>query len=73
MTPEQEKALKSVPSYLIPLFTRAFEGNSRASGVKAFCSACVGHVRKDVTNCTAKACPLYPYRPWQPGEPEDAE
>ena len=38
---------------------------SRAAAVKLFCLECVGRVRKDVTNCTALDCALYPHRPYQ--------
>ena len=35
--------------------------------IKAKCLECVGFVRKDITDCTAKQCPLYAYRPYQSG------
>jgi len=45
---------------------RAREGTaSPRQAIKAFCLECVGHVRKDITNCTAQQCPLYKYRPYQ--------
>lgn len=65
LTPGQQKTLQTVPEYLKPTFIRAYGAGSRSAAIKAFCSACVGHVRKDVTNCSATGCPLYPYRPWQ--------
>ena len=36
--------------------------------IKAFCLECVGWLRREVTLCTAPACPLYPYRPFQESE-----
>lgn len=70
LSPEQRKTLAAVPDYLKPTFIRAYGAGSRSAAIKAFCSACVGHVRKDVTNCTARGCPLWPYRPWQGGADE---
>lgn len=43
---------------------------SKADAIKAFCILCVGEVKADVTNCTAKSCPLYAYRPYQKGADE---
>jgi hypothetical protein len=43
---------------------------SRAAAVKLFCLECVGYTRKDVTGCTATACALYRWRPYQ-GERDD--
>jgi len=36
--------------------------------IRNFCNACVGDKRDDITNCTAKKCPLFIYRPYQKGE-----
>lgn len=35
------------------------------SAVKAFCLQCTGYDRDSVRNCTALACPLWAYRPFQ--------
>lgn len=61
------------PEHLAPLFARAASGKSRAAAIKAFCIECVGFKRADVTNCTAQQCPLYPYRPYQRDDEQDAE
>jgi hypothetical protein len=45
---------------------------SLRTSITAFCWLCVGEVRKEVTNCTAKNCPLYNVRPWQPKEGSEA-
>lgn len=45
---------------------------SRAAAVKLFCLECVGYVRKDVTACTASACPLFRWRPYQAGPEDDS-
>lgn len=45
---------------------------SLRASITAFCWLCVGESRKEVTNCTAKNCPLYKVRPWQSkGDSED--
>ena len=36
--------------------------------IKQFCLSCVGDIRAEVTNCTARQCPLYIYRPYQKGD-----
>jgi hypothetical protein len=52
---------------------KAFAGNSRTAGVKAFCLHCVGYVRKDVRECSAPACPLFDYRPYQTSDEDDTD
>jgi len=46
-------------------YLQAMSGKSLAAGVKAFCLECIGWDRSEVTACTAPACPLHPYRPFQ--------
>ena len=47
-------------------YARASDGSaSPRAAIKSFCLECVAYVRKEVTNCTAIACPLYLYRPYQ--------
>ena len=36
--------------------------------IKAFCQECAGYERRAVTGCTAYACPLWRYRPYQKSE-----
>ena len=38
---------------------------SPRAGIKAFCMLCVYWKRVEVTLCTAEACPLWAYRPFQ--------
>ena len=42
---------------------------SPLQAIKNFCNACVA-TRSDITNCTAKQCAIYIYRPYQKGEEE---
>lgn len=38
--------------------------------IKAFCLNCVGDIRKDIRECTARQCPLFIYRPYQKDDNE---
>ena len=67
LTPEQQRTLKNVPESLKPVFLRAYSG-SKAAGIKAFCLSCLGYVKKDISACTAKGCPLWTHRPYQKGD-----
>ena len=52
-------------------YLRASDGTaSPRAAIKSFCLECCAYVRKEVTNCTALACPLYLYRPYQTDEEE---
>lgn len=57
--------MNDVPEMYQGIFAKARSGQSRSAAIKAFCLQCVGFVRKDITRCTAKQCPLYVYRPYQ--------
>jgi len=48
---------------------RARAKTSRVAAVHLFCLECVGGVRKDVRDCTATDCALYPWRPYRTKEP----
>lgn len=52
-------------------YLAAVNGNLRESAIRAFCAECVGWIRAEVAQCTSLACPLYSYRPYQPGEEFD--
>ena len=50
-------------------YLRAVAGTtSPREAIRAQCLECVGWVRREVTICTARACPLYAYRPYQGDE-----
>ena len=58
-----------VPELYKAGYIRALSGGgSPRSAIKAFCLYCVGYVRKDVTDCQARNCPLWAFRPYQKGE-----
>ena len=63
--------LKTAPSSVRGILKRAWAGNSRKSGVQAFCLECQGFERNEIRNCTAFACPLYEYRPYQKGDEDE--
>lgn len=49
-------------------FIRAYDGKSPAAGIKAQCLDCVGCDVSAIRECTADACPLWRYRPYQQKE-----
>jgi hypothetical protein len=69
----QKRVLDETPIASKGVMLRAFGGRSRAAGIKAFCLACVGYVRRDVSECTALGCPLHAYRPFQEEEEGEEE
>jgi len=44
------------------MYRSAMSGRSHAAAIGAFCLSCMGYSAREVTECTAPACPLYPYR-----------
>jgi hypothetical protein len=68
-TPGQLSRAGSVPKRFKPLYVRALckETTSRQA-IRAYCQHCVGwsELPDAVRDCTAKACPLYAFRPYQP-------
>jgi hypothetical protein len=47
---------------------RLLASSSPRAAIKAFCTECVGYDRLAATGCTAYACPLWRYRPFQTKE-----
>lgn len=68
LTDQQNVRLSQIkrhdPMYL-GIFDRAFRGKSKAVGIRAKCLDCCCWQRREVQLCTASACPLWPYRPYQ--------
>jgi hypothetical protein len=63
---KQAKRLAAMPVSLRTLFARAYAKNcSPRAAIKAFCIECQGYDRPAVTSCTAYACPLWRFRPFQ--------
>ena len=57
---------KWLPSVL-GVFRRAYAGKSMKAALQAFCIECQGFddARAGIRDCTAYACPLWEYRPYQ--------
>lgn len=67
--------IKDAPELYRTTIKRAMQGKgprARDNAIKAFCLQCTGYVRKDITTCSAPACALYEFRPYQIGD-EEAE
>jgi hypothetical protein len=61
----KDRALKMPPTCQIGYLRAAAAKAAPAAAIKAHCLECVGYARDEVTQCTAKACPLFAYRPFQ--------
>lgn len=70
MNKDQQKVINECPTSYRGYFERAYEGNSRADAIRAFCLRCVGYLRDEVKHCSSHGCPLHPYRPYQNGGEE---
>lgn len=68
MNKYQQAVVNEAPVSCKGIMERAYTGNSRTTAIKAMCLRCVGYRREDVTGCTAYACPLWNFRPYQAGE-----
>ena len=69
----QLKALDECPALYRATLERAFAGKSKVAGIRGFCLTCVGFLRKEITNCSAQGCPLWPFRPYQGKESAENE
>jgi hypothetical protein len=65
MTSGYERRLESMPSKFRKNYERAMSGKSLRAAATAHCLECVMWVIEEVRLCTARSCPLYPYRPYQ--------
>ena len=66
--PSVEKRAADVPEMYRPGYLRAAAGKaSPRAAIKAHCMECVCWQRNEVTLCTALACSMYLYRPFQGG------
>ena len=58
--------MAEMPSSYRPLYLKAVLGKaSPRNAIKAQCLECIGWERREVAACTAEACPLWAYRPYQ--------
>lgn len=65
MNDHQKAVIAEVPTSYKGIFERAYTTGSREAAIKAFCLHCVGYLRNEVRDCSAKACPLWTHRPYQ--------
>jgi hypothetical protein len=66
----QDRA-SQIPRLYRARYLRVAAGNgSPREAIAAQCLECVCWLREEVRLCTATACPLYRYRPWQGGDDE---
>lgn len=66
--PAREVKLPNVPPLYRPLYERVISGEaSYRQAIKAKCQECLGweDAVRGIRNCTARTCPLWPYRPYQ--------
>jgi hypothetical protein len=58
--------LAEMPSSYRPMYLKVVLGRASSRvAIKAQCLECVGWERREVVACTAEACPLWAYRPYQ--------
>lgn len=72
LDPRQENRVRGAPESLRRLLRRVFEGKaSPRSAIKSFCQSCMGFedYKAGIRGCTALACPLWAYRPYQERKP----
>lgn len=60
-----ERRLSQMPKIYRRTYLLAVGGRSPKAAIKASCLECIGWQREEVARCTASACPLYAYRPFQ--------
>lgn len=65
LTAKQIKRIETAPISARGILKRAYQGNSRKTAIKAMCLECLGFDRAGVADCTAPACPLFKFRPFQ--------
>lgn len=63
---KRAKRIATAPIGSQALLKRCFTGKcSPRTAIKGMCLECVGFERKAVTECTAYACPIWHFRPYQ--------
>ena len=58
--------IQTAPESFRRVLTQAYSGKcSPRAAIKAMCAECNGFDRQAITDCTAYACPLWMFRPFQ--------
>lgn len=65
MTLKRAARLRGCPKSWRGVLLRSWTKPSRKSAIAAFCGECLGFDRKAIAQCTAYACPLWNFRPFQ--------
>jgi hypothetical protein len=68
LSDSQTNSLKGISDHTpdcVSLFSRAFQGVSKAAAVKAKCIECCNFQKAEVKRCDIEGCPLWRYRPYQ--------
>ena len=66
MNDRQHREIEQAPESCKTMLRRAFFADlSPRQAIKVFCLQCVGFSRSDIKNCSARACALHAYRPYQ--------
>ncbi len=64
--------LKEMPPIYRTTYKKAVAGKSLRAAVNSFCAECTMWQREEVRLCTSLECAIWPYRPYKPGEADDA-
>lgn len=63
---KRARRVETAPESFRKLLTQAMSGKcSPRQAIKAQCAECNGFDRQAITDCTAYACPLWHFRPFQ--------
>ncbi len=63
---KRARRIETAPESFRKLLTQAIHGKcSPRAAIKAQCAECNGFDRQAITTCTAYACPLWFFRPYQ--------
>ena len=63
---KRSERLASIPKSRVALLKRVYTGRTTPrNAIKAFCYDCLDYNEQEIRTCTAPACPLYEYRPYQ--------
>ncbi len=59
--------LEDIPRIYRRIYRQAAEGKGRKAAIHAFCLECTQWEKEEVRKCVSFACPLFVFRPYQPG------
>lgn len=69
---KRARRVETAPESFRRLLTQAMSGKcSPRTAIKAHCAECNGFDRQAITDCAARACPLWHFRPYQTTKREE--